>query len=515
MRSLGIELATRGFVAVRLDYPGIGDSSGSLDDIDVQHAWVDAIGEAAAYLRSFGLTTISGVGMRLGATILASASAKGVALSSLVLWDPCETGRSFLREVGALESLRRTDFEAPSDGSVVTSEWTFAPASVDQIRGLDLLHAASDLHADRLLIMTRDDRAFPEKLRRRLEGRVVEWEVTSEQGTMLDVEPLKAVLASTAIDRIAAWLAEGGAEAVPVVVDTTDASTIVCGRREANRVRETFVRLGRRRLFGIVSEPLGESHGPLVVFLNTANEEHVGTSRLWVELSREWSGDGMRCLRFDLTGVGDSPSLPRQPKRLWYEQEWLEDLGDVLSEMQPEDPTNVVLIGLCSGAYLAVEGVLGIGARGACLLNPPVGTDLLHAAATFRRSRIKWLRSVAELLRVLHLRHPWASTGSWQVVRKFLPRRYSEDLIGTAAKRNTTLLVLSSVDDLSPFPRIPFLRSIDRRRVAAPRNYHVEFVPGLDHSMHAAKGRALAAASIDRFVRDLNVVATPGSASGS
>ena len=66
MRSLGIELAKKGFVAVRLDYPGTGDSSGSLDEIDVQRAWVDAIGEAAAFLQSFGLTDVSAVGMRLG-----------------------------------------------------------------------------------------------------------------------------------------------------------------------------------------------------------------------------------------------------------------------------------------------------------------------------------------------------------------------------------------------------------------------------------------------------------------
>jgi esterase/lipase len=513
MRSLGIELAKKGFVAVRVDYSGTGDSSGSLDETDVQCAWVDAIGEAAAFLQSFGLTDVSAVGMRLGATVLASANAKGLTLSSLVLWDPCESGRGFLREVGALESLRRADFEAPSDGSVVTSEWTFAPTSVAQIRGFDLLAVASDIHADRLLTITRDDRAFPERLRRALEGRPVEWELTSEQGAMLDVEPLKAVLATTAISRIATWLDEGGAQATPFIVDKADDSTIVCGRRDDPKVQETFVRLGRHGLFGIVSESVGDSHGPLVVFLNTANEEHVGTSRLWVELSRGWSSEGIRCLRFDLTGVGDSPDLPRQLERPWYEEEWLEDLEDVLVEMQPQDPTNVVLIGLCSGAYLSLEAVLAFGARGACLINPPVGNDLLHAAATFRKSRFTWMRSMAKLLRGLHLRHPWAATGSWQVVRMLFPRRYSVDLIATAAKKNTTLLVMSSTDELSPFPRTPILRSIDRRRVEAPRNYHVEFVPGLDHSMHAAKGRALAAASIDRFVHDLCVMVAPESTS--
>jgi pimeloyl-ACP methyl ester carboxylesterase len=397
----------------------------------------------------------------------------------------------------------------------VTSEWTFAPTSVEQIRGFDLLSVASDIRADRLLTITRDDRAFPERLRQALERRQVEWEVTSEQGAMLDVEPLKAVLATTAINRIATWIDEGAAQATSFNLDKTDDSTIVCGRRDNHMVQETFVRLGRHRLFGILTEPVGASHGPLVVFLNTANEEHVGTSRLWVDLSRAWSGEGMRCLRFDLTGVGDSPDLPRQLERPWYEEEWLEDLEDVLAEMQPEDPTNVVLIGLCSGAYLSLEGVLAFGARGACLINPPVGNDLLHAAATFRKSRFAWMRSMAKLLRVLHLRHPWAATGTWQVARMFFPRRYSVDLIASAVKKNTTLLVMSSTDELSPFPRIPVLRSIDRRRIEAPRNYQVEFVPGLDHSMHAAKGRALVASSIDRFVHDLSVVVTPGSTSES
>ncbi len=87
---------------------------------------------------------------------------------------------------------------------------------------------------------------------------------------------------------------------------------------------------------------------------------------------------------------------------------------------------------------------------------------------------------MAELLRFLHIHGPWLGTGSWQVLRMFLPRRYSEDLIAKVARGSTTLLVMSSADDLSPYTGVPLLRSIDRRRVAAPKNYHVEFVPGLD-----------------------------------
>jgi len=514
MRSLGIELAKRGFVVVRLDYPGTGDSSGSLQEIDVQRAWVDAIGDAAAFLQSLGVNDVSAVGMRLGAVVVGLANAKGLALSSLVLWDPCESGRQFLREVGALESLRRADFEAPIDGSCITSEWVFRPTTVEQIRGMDLLSAASDIRADRLLIITRDDRAFSEKLRSRLESRSAEWEVTSEQRAMLDVEPLDAVLATNAIRRIATWLDESDAQCKPLVAGDTDPCTTVSGRRDDPRIQETFVRLGRRRLFGIVSAPLGQSCGPLVVLLNVANEEHIGPSRLWVELSRGWSGEGLRCVRFDLSGIGDSPSLPMDPTSPWYEPEWLDDVEDVARQMQPEDPTNVVFVGLCSGAYLALEGAFAVGATGACVINPPVGIDLLHASTILRKLRVKWLKFIAKQTRVLQWNR-WVAAGSWQILRVFLPRRLSQDLMATVVEGGTTLFVLASIDDISPYPNIPVLRSIDRRRVVAPRNYKAEIIPGLDHSMHAAKGRDLAMASLDRFVRDRFVVVTPESASGA
>jgi len=512
MRILGIELAKRGFVALRVDYPGTGDSSGSLDEIDLQYTWVEAMTQATAYLGSMGVKDVSGVGMRLGATVIALANTTGLSLSSLVLWDPCETGRNFLREVGALESLRRADFEAPSDGSVATSEWVFSPSSVEQIRGLDLLKSATEIHAQRLLVITREDRAFPERLRQRLEGRHVDWEVTSEQGAMLDVEPLHAVMATSTIGRIAAWLDSSAVPALPFRVDQEVAGAVVHGRRGEAPVKETFVHLGRRGLFGIVSQPTGEPRGPLVVFFNTANEEHIGTSRLWVELSRQWSADGIRCLRFDVSGVGDSPNFASPPSRLWYESEWLEDIDDVVREMRPEDASNVILIGLCSGAFLAAEGALAFDARAACLLNPPVGNDLLHAAATFRRSRVSWVRSMAEFLRMLHIKGPWLGTGFWLVLRAFLPRRYSQDLISTVAKRGTRLLVLASTDDISPHRTTPLLRNIDRHRIEAPRNYEVQFVPGLDHSMHVAKGREAVVAILDAFVRECLTLSTPRNA---
>lgn len=511
MRALAIALARRGYLVVRVDYPGVGDSSGCLADMDIERAWVDAVGEGVALLRSYGVTDVSAVGMRLGATVLAMANSGGLEFSSMVLWDPCESGRSFLREVSALEMLRRAEYEPPRDGSVITSEWVFGADVAEQIRRLDLVKAAKGMRAERILVLTRDDRAMPVRLQECFQGRAVLWGATSEQAAMLDVEPFDAVLATETMERIVSWLSDRNTALEPTKVVAGSTSAVVHGCRDEPPVRERFVRVGRRGLFGIVSETDAGSGGPLVVFLNVANEEHTGPSRLWVDLSRRWSGLGLRCLRFDLSGIGDSPDYLGQPEYLWYEAKWLEDIEDVVRDMCPQDCSDVVFVGLCSGAYLAAEGALTFGARGACVINPPVGIDLLHGAAALDRSRRKWLRSLAVQMKDLELRHRWVGAGLWQVMRRFLPRRYSEDLMATVVDGGTSLLVLASFEDLSPYPRIPVLRSIDRRRVISPKNYRAEFVPGLDHSMHAAGGRDMAIEILDRFVREHFVPESLGS----
>ena len=102
LRTLAIYLAFDGYASIRFDHFGTGDSTGSMNEGDFDDAWIEGIGCASALLRSLGLATISAVGMRMGATILGAASAKkDLGWASAVMWDPCETGRSYFRELGA------------------------------------------------------------------------------------------------------------------------------------------------------------------------------------------------------------------------------------------------------------------------------------------------------------------------------------------------------------------------------------------------------------------------------
>jgi pimeloyl-ACP methyl ester carboxylesterase len=74
LRTLAIYLAVDGYVSLRFDHFGTGDSSGSLDDDDFDQAWVEGVGQGVALLRSLGSNSVSAVGMRMGATILGKAA---------------------------------------------------------------------------------------------------------------------------------------------------------------------------------------------------------------------------------------------------------------------------------------------------------------------------------------------------------------------------------------------------------------------------------------------------------
>jgi pimeloyl-ACP methyl ester carboxylesterase len=260
------------------------------------------------------------------------------------------------------------------------------------------------------------------------------------------------------------------------------------------------VELGEHRLFGIVCEPAArDPNPPLVCFVNVSNEDHTGPSRLWVELSRRWAAHGLRCVRFDLSGLGDSPELPGLGSSV-YEQAWLGDTLDAVRSIAPADPSNSVLVGLCSGAFWAVEAGLALECRGVCVINPPVGIDFLHGVTKLGNSRFAPVRSLAERMKEVSLRLRWVAVVVWKVLRVLVPSVFSVDVMRRLVEHGTDLQVLASSEELSPYPKY---RSLDRffsRRLVVPANYQVTFVPSLDHSLHDAIGRSRTIALLDHHV---------------
>ena len=114
---------------------------------------------ARQYLLDLGAPTVAAVGMRLGATLAATRSA-AEPFSSLVLWDPCLSGRTFLREGEALYGFgENAEVAVPDDGLRHTPGFQYDADTATALRTLDLgrLDPGARL-AERVLLLTRDDR---------------------------------------------------------------------------------------------------------------------------------------------------------------------------------------------------------------------------------------------------------------------------------------------------------------------------------------------------------------------
>jgi alpha/beta superfamily hydrolase len=501
-RELAAMLSELGFVTLRFDYHGVGDSSGSVDDPGLDRLWVDNVAAAASLLRSCGLTSISAVGMRLGATIASVAAVEcHLDLSTMVLWDPCESGRAYLRELQALETLRQENHPIAGSKWIETAEFTFAADRAQELRRLSLAELAPGTLAKRVLVITRTDRSVSEQFRDRLEGEDTEWRVSEEQAALINVEPLFARMPERTMREIRGWLDDSPATAHRYDVPETPGSAVLQRTDNELAVRERCVEIGPNRLFGIVAEPIGEARGPLVVLVSASNEDHTGPSRLWVDLSRRWAAWGLRCVRFDLSGLGDSPLVRGRNVERIYEGQWLDDVVSVARTLAPEAPSNAVYVGLCSGVLLSVEAALAMGARGISAINPPDGMAYLRRVTHLRRSSQRSLRVLGDRLNWAALHLAVIVAPSWLLARSILPQRLVDGGLGEVVDRGIDLRVLVSEHELK-HGRLAWLRLYVQRRLTARATYATEVVPDLDHGMFSAKGRIEAVARLDRQMRE-------------
>ena len=114
-------------------------------------------------------------------------------------------------------------------------------------------------------------------------------------------------------------------------------------------IKESACRFGEhRRLAGVVTEPADTAPRSAFVLVSGGLTPKFGPFRLYAELARRLSSEGILTLRFDLGGIGDSgQGYARQPLQKRTDLEIRAAL-DFLGERGEFD--GIVLGGLCSGA---------------------------------------------------------------------------------------------------------------------------------------------------------------------
>ncbi|TVP51234.1 MAG: hypothetical protein EA350_00170 [Gemmatimonadales bacterium] len=98
-RQLTSLLTRRGLHVLRFDYHGTGDSGGDESEGTLE-GWTADVGSAIDELKeTAGLSTVSLIGLRLGAALAARAVAGRSDVDRLILWDPVVSGEAYLTEL--------------------------------------------------------------------------------------------------------------------------------------------------------------------------------------------------------------------------------------------------------------------------------------------------------------------------------------------------------------------------------------------------------------------------------
>jgi alpha-beta hydrolase superfamily lysophospholipase len=503
-RALADRLAELGLAVLRFDYDGTGDSAGGETDPDRVTAWLDSVTEATAFLSGTGVTSVGLVGIRIGGLFAAHEAARRGGVEALVLWDPCLSGTAFLREQRFLQLLGAGP--ADDDGEAVEAPGIrFEPETVKELSDLELGRLQGPL-ADRVLALVPPGRSRPRALARRLEHEAAEWGEATGQEQLLDSQRQDPPTAT--IERVAAWLA-AALPGDPVTIGVPASGVGEVGRTgDGGAVVERAVQLGPVGLFGLVTEGPGHNRGPTVVLVNEGNTHHIGQARIWVDLARKLGSRGFRVLRFDLSGNGDSGTRPGQEAHVARAPEAGDDVLEAVRAMSPVDPSDVVLIGFCSGAYQIAELALDHHFLGICVINPffsfvppePPGTHRRPAQQSTRRGFVRLARGV--VARTAHRRDPteterWLTaldTGTWPVavakrrplpqpvwrlVNRFLMINPGIGTLEQIVAGDVDTLLVCGPDDLLPIS----LGAEDRvQRLRDTGLFHIEMLDDLDHA---------------------------------
>ena len=370
-RAWGERLAAGGHPTLRIAYPATGNSGGSPRDPGRVEAWLDSVSAGADWLRAEGgVARVAVLGLGLGGLLAREALARGARFEDLVLWSAPLSGRAFVRETRAFSRLQawhaagEQDGEQP-EGSLEAGGFLLTEETIEALEALSPeLPAGSPL--ERALLLERDGVGVDEALRDELEAAAVEVAVTPGEGWAEMVSHAERTrLPEETAGRIDAWL-DGGEERAPALslVQATGprANEEILLEVDGRTVRESplVVELPFGRAFGLLDEPYDEQASQLcAICLNAGAVRHIGPNRIWVETGRRWAAMGVRTVRIDLEGIGESDGQAPSDVAEFYLPKFEDQLGVVLDMLEERGlGTEFLLVGLCGGGYWAFRETL-------------------------------------------------------------------------------------------------------------------------------------------------------------
>ncbi len=353
---LAEQLAAAEITALRLSYYGTGDSAGSDDEGDRFGQWLHSIEAGVAWLvEHFGVESVTLIGYRIGASLVARAACEIDAVDSLVLLCPIG-GRQLTHELTLAARISQRVWQTNhkvDDGIWFESHGLrIDRATRDALNTLDLRKLPKP-PATNALLMESESRpavlALAESLQ--LAGTTTTFEVFQDLNRM-QRDSHAAEVPHTAFDRIVRWvISQPAATGLSRVAVPNNATSLSVGG-----ARETPVRFGPgESLFGILSTPDWPTHdAPAVLMVNTSANPRWGNARIAVDLARGLAADGVISFRMDAAGMGDTAPQTGDVGRP-YAEATTAGAMEAVAELARRTRRPVVIFGVCSGAYHALQ----------------------------------------------------------------------------------------------------------------------------------------------------------------
>ena len=518
-RHLAEQLAAVGFPVLRFDYPGTGDSDGADGDPDRLAAWLSGVDAAIRKMRELAKRSrIALIGFHLGATLAVLGARAIGGVDTLVLWSPYIKGRVFIREARAYRALNGGDSgfaRAEDQGGLEAAGFLFSASTLSELTALDLL-ADKTKAANHVLFLEREEKPVAQTLASQFESSGTVTERVGSPG-YLDMmqEPRKSVLPQATLAIIIEYLDRIHPVVVAAAANPGPQSACIRVSNDGQPVVEEAVTFGQSgQFFGVLSEPAESapksSELPIVLFLTTASHHRIGPNRMYVPMARALAHLGFTSLRFDLTGVGDTPSTPDAVEGHSYSAAFVNDVRAAMDHLQHITGVNqFVTVGLCSGAYLgfhtslADKRVVGTVLINSQTFNWREGDSLeINRRVTFMSTRFYrraaldpkvWQRALRGDVNLRGIGNAmlerWkkrAEVEAQRILRRFGRKAESGrvdigDAFGTLVKRGTDVLLVYSGHDEG----LDYLTSEVGSRLGRLKkrdNFRVEVIDGPDHT---------------------------------
>src|SRR3569623_1136375 len=380
LRVLALRAAEAWRDAWRVDLDGTGDSAGDDRDPDRVAAWCASITTTNKAAVAEGVGRVILAGVRLGATLAVKVAAERSVVAGVIAVAPGVAGKKWLREMRALLGalgLAPAPAGSPAlpEGDEALGFFIAAPTR-DAIAALDLEKA--DKAPPAVFVIDRDALPASDKWLAALRGHGAEVTHAKLPGYVEMVlaahkTEIPEAIIGAVIERATAWSA--GAEATP-------ASRLphARGARLGDVVEEPVSIAG---LAAVVSRPRsGSRPKKALVLLNAGAVRSIGPNRMYVAIARRCAAEGTLVVRADLSGLGDSPALLGQPDRVVYPDTAAAEIAGLVAWCRSAGADRVVLGGLCSGGYYALQrAIAGERLAGLIVINPG-GPDATPHRAT-------------------------------------------------------------------------------------------------------------------------------------